>query len=286
MTNEQMLVEVEELLRSSPSDAVLTISFLVNEEALGWLGRTRAVLGKWDSTEDPSVSDLIRTILAEGTLREVDPPGPAYRELKTLLHQARRDLQMKTAGPLTVQIPDGNPFDYFDKIRKVTEMASNDLLFVDPYLDAEFVSRYLPQITSGVTVRLLTSKKLSALLPAVDTFVAQHSLQVQVRSVSSGLHDRHVFVDGTNCYQSGASFKDGAKHSPTTLTQITDAFEAVFKHYQGMWDAAKPERSCVHISGGFARAPSLAIRPLRYPVTVRSGCILNRTRSKQRDMDN
>ena len=66
----------------------------------------------------------------------------------TLLHQARHDLRMKTVGPLSVQIPDGKPFDYFDEIRKITQMASSDLLFVDPYLDAEFVSRYLPQITS------------------------------------------------------------------------------------------------------------------------------------------
>lgn len=245
MNDEQLLAEVEDLLRSSPPQ--LAVIFMdmgqENEEVLGWLGRTRAVLEKWDSSKDASFSNAVRTILAEGDLRMLSPPGPAYCELKTLLHQARHDLRMKTAGPLTVQIPDGKPFDYFDEIRKITEMASSDLLFVDPYLDAEFVSRYLPQITSGVTVRLLTSKKLSALLPAVDAFVAQSSLQVQVRSVSSGLHDRYVFVDGTICYQSGASFKDGAKHSPTTLTQITDAFEAVFKHYQGMWDAAKPERS-------------------------------------------
>ena len=242
MTNEQMLAEVEDLLRSSPP--AVDFPEQVDEEVLGWLGRTRAVLEKWDFTKSPSVSLCINTILAEGAQRMAAPPGPAYRELKTLLYQARHDLRMKTVGPLTVQIPDGKPFDYFDEIRKITQMASSDLLFVDPYLDAEFVSRYLPQITGGVTVRLLTSeKKLSALLPAVEIFVAQNSLQVQVRSVLSGLHDRYVFVDGTICYQSGASFKDGAKQAPTTLTQITDAFEAVFQHYQGMWADAKIERS-------------------------------------------
>ena len=243
MTNEQMLAEVEDLLRSSPPFTVFLKPDGMTEKVLGWLGRTRAVLENWDSSTSPSLSLNIGALLADGEERTIFPPGPAYRELKTLLHQARHDLRMKTVGPLSVQIPDGKPFDYFDGIRKITQMASSDLLFVDPYLDAEFVSRYLPQITSGVTVRLLTSKKLSALLPAVDAFVAQSSLQVQVRSVSSGLHDRYVFVDETICYQSGASFKDGAKQSPTTLTQITDAFAAVFNHYQGMWAAAKIERS-------------------------------------------
>ena len=244
MTNEQMLAEVEDLLRSSPPFTVFLKPDGMTEKVLGWLGRTRAVLENWDSSTSPSLSLNIGALLADGEERTIFPPGPAYRELKTLLHQARHDLRMKTVGPLSVQIPDGKPFDYFDEIRKNTQMASSDLLFVDPYLDAEFVSRYLPQITGGVTVRLLTSeKKLSALLPAVDAFVAQNSLQVQVRSVLSGLHDRYVFVDGTICYQSGASFKDGAKQAPTTLTQITDAFEAVFQHYEGMWAAAKIERS-------------------------------------------
>ena len=85
--------------------------------------------------------------------------------------------------------------------------------------------------------RLLTSKQLLALLPAVKKLVAQNGLQVQVRSGSS-LHDRYVFVDKKECYQSGASFKDGAKRSPTTLTQITDAFDVMFETYQRMWGDA------------------------------------------------
>ena len=207
MTNEQMLAEVEDLLRSSPPVTVFLEPDGVNEEVLGWLGRARAVLENWDFTKSPSFSSDIDPLLAEGNQRVFNPPRPAYRGLMTLLHQARHDLRMKTVVPLTVQIPDGKPFDYFDEIRKITQMASSNLLFIDPYLDAEFISRYLPQITSGVTVQLLTSKKLSTLLPAVDTFLAQSSLQVQVRSVSSGLHDRYVFVDGTSCYQSGASLE-------------------------------------------------------------------------------
>ena len=57
----------------------------------------------------------------------------------------------------------------------------------------------------------------------------------------SDLHDRYVFVDEARCYQSGASFKDGAKKSLTTLTQITDIFDEVFQAYQRMWDDAKVE---------------------------------------------
>ena len=253
MNDEQLLTEVEDLIRSSPPPAAFMEA--ENNEVLDWLGRTGAVLEKWDlyKTSDIQgyISDLQRvprtafTDLAKlgATMSGDTSYGPAYRGLRTLLFQAQHDLQMKTVGPLSVAIPTRKPFYYFDEIRKITGMARNDLLFVDPYLDAEFVSRYLPQIKSGVTVRLLTSRRLQSLLPAVEIFVAQSGLQVQVRSVSSGLHDRYVFVDKTRCYQSGASFKDGAKRSLTNLTQITDAFDTVFQHYQSMWSAGRDRTS-------------------------------------------
>ena len=154
-------------------------------------------------------------LLADETMRRITPIGPAYNALRTLLYQAQADLQMKTIGPRSIAIDAKHPFVYFDEVRRIVEQARDDLLFVDPYMDAEFVSRYLPLITNGVTVRLLTSKKLPSLLPAVELFVVENELLVQVRSLSD-LHDRYVFVDETRCYQSGASFKDGAKQSQTT----------------------------------------------------------------------
>ena len=51
-----------------------------------------------------------------------------------------------------------------------------------------------------------------------------------------------MIVDQAACYQSGASFKDGAKKAPTTLTQITDAFPVVLQIYEDLWSQAKVER--------------------------------------------
>lgn len=39
---------------------------------------------------------------------------------------------------------------------------------------ADFVSRYLPYVAKGVTIRLLALEKLTMLLPAVDAFVKQN----------------------------------------------------------------------------------------------------------------
>ena len=148
---------------------------------------------------------------------------------------------MKTTGPMTAAFDAGKLFDYFDEVRKIIEPAASDVLFVDPYLDAEFVSRYLPHVKAGIPVRLLTRERLPSLLPAVDALARQSGMAINVRSAGS-FHDRYVFVDRTACYHSGASFKDGAVKSPTILTQITDAFAAVLKTYEDAWTSGKVER--------------------------------------------
>ena len=254
MKNRQLLAEVEDLLRTCPSLPAFRESG--NIEVLRWLGRTTAVLKKWDYIRSASLDLHIGQLLSSSnddvsehsastrelmaTVNEIfDDSVPAYRKIRTLLFQAQYDLLIKTGRPLSVAIPAGSSFDYFDNLRKLIEMAREDLLFVDPYLDAEFVSVYLTQIARGVTVRLLTSKKLSSLLPAVKHLSMQLNIRIQVRSSSTAIHDRYLFVDKRRCYQSGASFKDGAKQSPTTVTQITDAFEAVLETYERMWSGGK-----------------------------------------------
>jgi hypothetical protein len=133
-------------------------------------------------------------------------------------------------------------FEYFDGVRKIIELANVDLLFVDPYLDAEFVSAYLPHAHQGGSIRLLTSdRKLSTLVPAVERFAQQENRSVAIRQ-RNDIHDRYALVDRKECYQSGASFKDGAKNAPTTLMQVVDAFAAVHQAYEALWDGARVVR--------------------------------------------
>jgi hypothetical protein len=138
-------------------------------------------------------------------------------------------------------IPANAPFQYFDHLRKIVATATSDILFVDPYLDAQFVSSYLPSVGAGVSIRLLTQKGLATLVPAVQMFIKEHGGAIEIRSASTKLHDRFVFIDGTTGYQSGASFKDGGTAAPTTLTEMVDVFSPVLASYEAMWAQAKPE---------------------------------------------
>ncbi len=234
MKHEELLAEVEDLLRNMPEHATIRHD---TDENFSWLGRVAAVIEAWDSKKSILLGVYLNSF--HSVMERESHDG--LRKIITLLHQARHDLRMKTFGPMDVAIQKGMVFDYFDEIRKIIQIANKDLFFIDPYLDAEFVSRYFGNITQGVSIRLLTREKLKTLLPAVDAYMQQHQVKIEVRS-TSGFHDRYLFIDGASCLQSGASFKDGAKTSPTTLTQITDAFSAIQTTYEQMWGNAKVER--------------------------------------------
>ena len=135
-------------------------------------------------------------------------------------------------------------YEYFEEIRKIIELATMEVFFVDPYLDAEFVSRYLPLVRAGTTIRLLMAngpRRIASLLAAVDLFVQQNSHPVAVRCAKD-MHDRYLFADRTTCYHSGASFKDGAKRAGTIVSQVTDAFKPTLDAYDALWAGAKVER--------------------------------------------
>jgi hypothetical protein len=233
MTKKELLGQVDDLLRSMPPrDA-----FGGNDTPLAWVGRAVAAIQRWNIAYMPysnAAAQDLRSLMIEDIAR-------GYSEMTVLLHQARADLQMEI-GQLSVVVQQGNVFDYFDGIRKMIETARVEVFFVDAYLDADVVTRYLPYVAPGATIRLLGGpKKLATLLPAVDMFAQQHQRPIQVRT-SNALHDRFLFVDRKACYLSGASFKDGAKHAPAVLTQITDAFQAMWETFDGLWNSAKVER--------------------------------------------
>jgi hypothetical protein len=235
LTEEQLLAEIDDLLRTRPPRAAFDQGLA---ESHAWLGRAGALIAE---------ANPIRTLEAQMVLSSVVSPNGArsshaMQELLVMLNQSRYALFLKVGRPLATAIGHGSVFEYFDELRKLIEPAIREVFFVDPYLDAEFVPKYLPHVKQGVVIRLLTSdQKLATLLPSVDAFAQQYKVTIAVRT-TTGLHDRLLFVDGSACYQSGASFKDGAKKAPTTLAQLIDAFGPVLKTYEEIWTRAAVHR--------------------------------------------
>jgi hypothetical protein len=227
LTAEQMLSELEDLIRAQPPTSTVRHN---TSENRAWIARTVAAISHWDIASGAQARGFARAIHHNMAREAAD----GIDGLFGLLYEASSSLRLSTIGPVSTAIGHGQVFDYFDGIRKLIAEAGTDLLIVDPYMDADFVSRYLQDVRDGVALRLLGRERLSSLLPAIQALVQQNKSSIVVRT-SPNLHDRYIFVDGKACYQSGASFKDGAKNAPTTITQITDAFSAVRDIYEEMW---------------------------------------------------
>lgn len=232
MDDEQLLMEIEEVLRTMPARATLRHDLAEN---LAWFGRASAVVDQAGDIGDRAGWQA-HLQLFQG-LEGATQAGAQFRQFMTVLYKLRAQLLMRTRGPLTTAFGAKMVFDYFDEIRKIVETAKQDAFFIDPYLDAEFVSRYLPHVTAGVPIRLLARDRVATLMPAVRAFVVQHKATLEVRT-APGFHDRYVIVDRVTAYHSGASFKDGARSAPTTITQVTDAFDGVLATYEQIWAGA------------------------------------------------
>ena len=225
----QLLAEVEELIRSAPTSHTQAPS---RHE---WLGHASAVLKESLQTSS-AVDSYLDDLGFGGYLTERQ--ATSYGRIIVSLYQARRALQWSTGTPTGVVIEQGMQFDYFDRVRKIIEQARDEILFVDPYMGPEFVSKYMRLIGSNVKVRLLTSVDANSLAIALSFLAKQSKIGAEIR-LSKQLHDRFIFVDQKACYMSGASFKDGAKRSPTIIAQITDGFDALFGCYQEIWRASE-----------------------------------------------
>src|SRR5207248_1034138 len=215
VTKEELLTEVDDLIRTMPQD------IRYGPDGALWIGRAAALVHEWDWAQSVAFDLYHAQMLQDDSVAD-----PAMTKLMALIYRMRSDLLMKTRGPLSTVIGKGMVFDYFDELRKIIERARQDLFVVDPYLDADFVSRYLQHVHQPTQVRLLARDKLPPLMTAARMLAQQAKLVIEVRSAPS-FHDRYLFVDKAACYQSGASFKDGGRTAPTTLTQITDAFPAM-----------------------------------------------------------
>lgn len=228
MTKEELLAEIEDVLRTMPPRETLRHP---QPENFAWLGRLSAAIEAWDMTKAPSLI-LAKNQFHNQLAREAQE---GYRKLMTLLYQAQSDLRMKTVGPINSVIGKGKVFEYFDLVRRVIETASNDLFFIDNYLDADFVATYLPHVRSGVSVRMLGSNRITALRTASAQFSAEHSLTIEVRSTSEN-HGRFLIVDGRVAYASDASFKDGPKNALATITEIeTGLFSDLSQKNEELW---------------------------------------------------
>jgi hypothetical protein len=236
ITEEQLVAGLKEALANKPADTY-------SDEGLEWFADVAGMVAAYRSGAAVRLRGLLSRI------SEVDAGNEffshlRYNAVKEFYIEARTiytTLRLQTNSFTTAQVSRGQVHDYFEEVRQLIGASTTDILFIDPYIDAEFVERYLPQIPAGVSVRLLTSTgRVASLAPALALYRQQHqAVQVELRAMpNKAIHDRHLVVDGREVYQSGASFKDGAKNAPTTINQIVDVAPQIISAHESTWAGA------------------------------------------------
>lgn len=145
-------------------------------------------------------------------------------------------------------IPPGNTWDAYSAITRVIQTDCNDILVIDPYLNADIFLHYAPHTGARSGLRCLTAQRGQnhpGLVAAAAKWQADPQAQaksVEVRYADSALlHDRLIILDRKEVWLVSQSFKDIAKRSAASVTKA-DAELAQMKasHYEEIWNASTP----------------------------------------------
>lgn len=119
--------------------------------------------------------------------------------------------------------PDTLCYTAFVKIRSICETASQQLVFVDPYMGQGTVRRYFHGIPEQVTVTVITKKRcgdeFSDFLDASKLFADERGPSRYCLMYHPDLHDRYLKCDET-VYHLGGSLKDAGRKSGYTVSKI------------------------------------------------------------------
>jgi hypothetical protein len=122
--------------------------------------------------------------------------------------QVFKALESKTHIPSQGVFFDGQVFDAYELVSRITRQARQSIVLIDNYID-ESVLAQLAKKSAGVKAVLLTRKISKILELDVEKANRQYpTLEVKIFNKS---HDRFLIIDQTEVYHLGASLKDLGK---------------------------------------------------------------------------
>lgn len=236
-TPEQLLSLLQAVIRDAPT---FQLDAPVGETELKWLSRSDAILAA-------CAVDL--AVFFRVARQDVGTWAFDRTKLMLPLYDALSRLELLVPSSLQgAFIPPGNTWDAYSAITKVVQTDCNDILVIDPYLNADIFIHYAPHSGARSGLRCLTAQRGQnhlGLVAAATKWQADPQTQakpVEVRYADSALlHDRLIILDGKEVWLVSQSFKDIAKRSAASVTKA-DAELAQMKasHYEAIWNASTP----------------------------------------------
>jgi hypothetical protein len=230
MNTAVLLAELQLMANNIPDFRSFTST---SREHFEWLGKTHALIARWNSPEAISFS-MVSGFLGMPQTRE----GHLIK-LMGILHRALADLQLDTPSKPDQAFGPGAVYDFFKALKDLLSTATKTVMVVDPYLDDQVFDTYVSGINLSVNVNLLTTKVGEQFRPALDRYRSQHAQEIQVRKTKA-IHDRVVMIDGNSCWVLGQSINNAAKTKPTYIAPVSsDTAAEKIRTYQEIWNASE-----------------------------------------------
>jgi hypothetical protein len=225
-----LLVQLKSLLARAPSFDVYAPS---SSDHLTWLGQAHALVTRWKPLEASAFRLSCDFLGSFASTR-----SGHVAEIFGTLHRAVADLELSIPSSTQQAFGAGAMYEFFKALNAAVSSAQKSLYIIDPYMDDGIFDAYLSSVQSGTSVRLLVRDFSAKVKPAAEKFVAQYGTPLEVRK-SKALHDRVVFVDGSECWVLGHSIKDAAALKPTYLAPLPpDVSMLKLADYEKIWLSA------------------------------------------------
>jgi hypothetical protein len=226
-----LLAELRALATDAPDFATYSPSSRLHLE---WLGKAYALISRWNKNE-AFFFKTTAEFLAIDITRDMN-----VGKLLGILQCAIADLEIQVPELPPQAFGPGAVYEFHKALLDLLASATSELLIVDPYLDEQIFDAYISIVPPQVVVRLLTFKYAASLSPAVQKFISQNKMAIEVRSTQE-IHDRVIFIDGRSCWVLGQSIKDAAKTKPTYLAPLAANTSQLKKtEYERIWTVATP----------------------------------------------
>lgn len=222
-----LLAELQVMANSTPDFATYTPN---STEQFQWLGRTHALLERWNSL------DAVSFGVTAGFLGVESTRSNNVTKLMVTLHRAIADLQLDAPSSPDQAFGPGAVYDFFKALKDLLGSATSSLMVIDPYLDAEVFDAYLSSVPTTVSIRLISTGVSDDLVHALGKYRTQHKGAIELRKTRQ-IHDRVVIIDDRSCWVLGQSIKDAARSKPTYIAPLSpDTSAEKVRNYSRIWD--------------------------------------------------
>jgi hypothetical protein len=234
---EQLLALLEATIRDAPQFDQQPLT----DADMRWLGKADALL---EASGAP---------MAIVSFRAARQALGSYRHSRSRLLIPLYDAysQIELLAPPSAQgafIPGGDTWNGYAALVRIMQTECDDLLIVDPYLNAVIYTELAPNSAARKCIRCLAAKRseyhpgllATASKWAGDNISKSHTVQVRYAPQGS-LHDRLIIIDGAEVWLVSQSLKDIAKKSPASVTRAeTELGQLKIQHYNNLWSKSVP----------------------------------------------